>query len=63
MNNAKSFEAKIIINKSLALGTSPFFLCILLIPLSISKIRTEHNDQFVDWNFYFNILLFHNNIV
>ena len=63
MNNAKSFEAKVIINKSLALGTSPFFLSILLIPLSISKIRTEHMTNlsigiFISIFYYFTITFF-----
>tara|TARA_B100000161_G_C33510135_1_gene395989 strand:- start:441 stop:1148 length:708 start_codon:yes stop_codon:yes gene_type:complete len=63
MNNAKSFEAKIIINKSLALGTSPFFLSLLLIPLSISKVRSEHMTNlsigiFISIFYYFTITLF-----
>ncbi|MEJ6621128.1 MAG: LptF/LptG family permease [Opitutae bacterium] len=39
--NEKEGEAKVLIQKSLALGTSSFFLFLVLLPLSITKGRKE----------------------
>lgn len=39
--NEKEAEAKVLIQKSLALGTSSFFLFLVLLPLSITKGRKE----------------------
>ena len=39
--SAKTDKAKVLIHKNLALGCSSFFLCTILLPLSISKGRKE----------------------
>jgi lipopolysaccharide export LptBFGC system permease protein LptF len=40
-NTVQSEKAKVLIHKNLALGCSPFFLCAILLPLSIAKGRKE----------------------